>query len=236
MAQNQGINSLLHVTAYFNLRGDDFTVQESDAYITFEKGRPLLIVDPNGYFSEVDFKILEMDATNLVLKYEITFAKPMEESHILLRSWDHQRASGEKLLPDALKVVEREKETTTDVSELLSDESELQETPTSAEVSESLDKVRAELNEAQAIPVWIKTSAGWWSEEKIADSDFVLGIEFLIKNDVITIPQTESVINSPPQIPDWIGVNAGWWANEQISDEEFIQTLQWLIANGMMRI
>jgi len=92
------------------------------------------------------------------------------------------------------------------------------------------------LNEAQAIPVWIKTSAGWWSEKKIADSDFVLGIEFLIQNDVITIPQTEFVINSSPQIPEWIGVNAGWWANEQISDEEFTQTLQWLIANGVMRI
>jgi len=236
LAQNRGINSVLHVTAYFNLRGDDFTVQESDAYITFEKGRPLLIVDPNGYFSEVDFKILERDATNLVLKYEITFAKPMEESHILLRTWDHQRASSEKLLTDAL-IVELEKETTTDESGILSDESELQETEISAEAYESLDKVRAELNEAK-IPDWIKTSAGWWSERAITDIDFTKGIEHLIKNDIMKLPPVEVLQEQrgAKGIPDWVKSTAGWWSDGLLSDEEFVNGIQWLIKNGVIII
>ncbi len=243
LAQYRGINGLAHVGFFFNLRGDDFMAQKWDTYITFDKGEPLQVVDPNGYFSEVDFKILEKDATNLVLKYEITFAKPMEKSHLLLKAWDTYRTGSNNLLLDAIEVVEGEKQTTTDESELLSDESgllsdepQLQETEISTGLFESLGKAREGLNEAKAIPVWIKTSAGWWSEKKISDSDFVLGIEFLIKNDVITVPQIESEIKSSPQIPDWISVNAGWWANEQISDEEFTQSLQWLIANGVMKI
>ncbi len=31
------------------------------------------------------------------------------------------------------------------------------------------------------IPEWIKNNAGWWSEGLIGDSDFVSGIQYLIK-------------------------------------------------------
>ncbi len=37
------------------------------------------------------------------------------------------------------------------------------------------------------IPEWIKNNAGWWSENKISDNDFVQGIQYLIKTGIIVI-------------------------------------------------
>jgi len=237
--EDGGINNLLHVTAYFNVRGDEFKVEDSDAYITFEKGRPMLIIDPNGFFSDVGFEILEKDATNLVLSYEITFAKPMEKSHVILRAWDLDRWASEKVFFDALEIVEGEKEIPpTDESELLSGEPPLQETEISAQEPDSLDKARAKLIESKPIPFWIKTSTGWWSDGSIGDKDFVQGIQYMIQNDIIRIPDLPEYDAETAQekIPDWIKNIAGWWANDQVSDEEFKQSLQWLIANGVMEI
>ena len=37
------------------------------------------------------------------------------------------------------------------------------------------------------VPVWVKNNAKWWSEDLIEDTDFVNGIEYLIKNQIIGI-------------------------------------------------
>ena len=37
------------------------------------------------------------------------------------------------------------------------------------------------------IPVWIKNNAGWWATDQIEDDDFINGIEYLIKIQIITI-------------------------------------------------
>ena len=37
------------------------------------------------------------------------------------------------------------------------------------------------------VPVWVKNNAKWWSEDLIEDTDFVNGIEYLIKNQIISI-------------------------------------------------
>lgn len=37
------------------------------------------------------------------------------------------------------------------------------------------------------IPSWIKQNAGWWHDDLISDSDFVLGIQYLIANGVMRV-------------------------------------------------
>jgi len=102
----------------------------------------------------------------------------------------------------------------------------------------SLDKVRDKLIESKDIPTWIKTSTGWWSDGSIKDNDFVLGIQHLIQNDIIKIPNLpeHDAETAQEKIPNWIKNIGGWWATDQVSDEEFIQALHWLIANGVMEI
>ena len=37
------------------------------------------------------------------------------------------------------------------------------------------------------IPYWIKITAGWWSEDKIPDEDFLNALENLVKRKIIII-------------------------------------------------
>ena len=39
----------------------------------------------------------------------------------------------------------------------------------------------------QKIPGWIKNNAGWWAEGTIDDNSFVQGIQYLIKEGIMTI-------------------------------------------------
>ena len=42
----------------------------------------------------------------------------------------------------------------------------------------------------QEIPSWIKNNAGWWADGSIDDNSFVQGIQFLIKEGIMRVPQT----------------------------------------------
>jgi len=86
------------------------------------------------------------------------------------------------------------------------------------------------------VPPWVKANAGWWSDGQIGDTDFVQGIQFLITENIMTIPPTESGTSTSQEIPNWIKSNAGWWADNLISDTEFVQGIQFLITNGIMKI
>ena len=87
-----------------------------------------------------------------------------------------------------------------------------------------------------SIPSWIKNNAGWWSEDKITDGDFVQGIQWLITNGIMKIPQTSQGTTSDAEIPSWIKNNAGWWSEDKITDGDFVQGIQWLITNGIMKV
>jgi glucose/arabinose dehydrogenase len=86
------------------------------------------------------------------------------------------------------------------------------------------------------IPDWIKNNAGWWADGQIDDSSFVSGLQWLISNEIMTIPPTEQGTGSDNVIPGWIKNNAGWWADGQIDDSSFVSGLQWLISNGIMSV
>ncbi len=87
------------------------------------------------------------------------------------------------------------------------------------------------------IPQWIKNNAGWWSEGKINDDDFISGIEFLVKENIINIPDTNTnKTTTNISIPQWIKNNAGWWSEGKINDDDFISGIQYLIKNNMIKI
>jgi len=90
----------------------------------------------------------------------------------------------------------------------------------------------------QSIPVWIKNNAGWWATDQIEDSDFVLGIQFLINEKIMKLPPSEEGSSSEQaaEIPDWIKNNAGWWSDGLITDTDFVSGIQWLITNGIIKL
>jgi len=86
------------------------------------------------------------------------------------------------------------------------------------------------------VPSWIKQNAGWWADGQIKDESFVEGIKYLIKEDIMRIPETKAGARTSQEIPSWIKQNAEWWSNDQITDESFVNGIQWLIENGIMRV
>ena len=45
--------------------------------------------------------------------------------------------------------------------------------------------------EAKLVPDWVKNNAGWWATDQIEDADFINGIEYLIKKDILGIDNTK---------------------------------------------
>ena len=87
------------------------------------------------------------------------------------------------------------------------------------------------------VPDWIKTNAKWWNENQISDTDFARGIEYLIENNILKVPQTETFEQEQVQeIPGWIKNTAGWWGDGLLPDQDFVNGIQWLIKNGIMKI
>ena len=89
---------------------------------------------------------------------------------------------------------------------------------------------------AEQIPSWVKTNAGWWAEGTITESDFVQGIQFLVKEGIIVVPPTEVSGERSQSVPDWVKTNAGWWANNAISDSDFVQGIQFMIKSGLISL
>ena len=51
--------------------------------------------------------------------------------------------------------------------------------------------------EAKLIPDWVKNVAGWWATGQIDDADFINGIEYLIKKDILGI-DNEKILGKVP--------------------------------------
>ena len=87
-----------------------------------------------------------------------------------------------------------------------------------------------------AIPDWIKTIASVWCDDKIADSEFISAIQYLIENNIITISETSSGYGSSQEIPNWVKNNACWWSQDLITGEDFASGIEYLIQKGIIRV
>jgi len=114
---------------------------------------------------------------------------------------------------------------------------------TSLDTSESqIDPPSMELEtgpaESTQIPDWVRGNAEWWAQGLIGDSDFVSGIQYLIKEGIMQIPETTqgTTAGGAEEIPSWIKNNADWWAQGLITDDDFVKGIQYLIEQGIISI
>jgi len=206
-----------HFSLYTNLRDTNDSIAKSDTQILYNDEKELQVIDPNGFFS--DTKITILDEEDSIKKYvivEMTFAKEMDTSHIITRMWDPNLASRDTHILDAIKVESPE--------------------PEFVPIPQATEEVQVEELKSQTIPKWVKNNAEWWVDQQIGDEDFVAGIQYMVNNGIMYIPNTEPVNSSVTEIPDWIKTNAQWWVDNQISDDDFVQAMEWLVTNGVLRI
>ena len=86
------------------------------------------------------------------------------------------------------------------------------------------------------IPDWVKKVAGLWHDDRIGDNTFLNTIKWLIENEIIILPTTDTEDKSSNEVPAWVKNNAGWWANDQIDDKTFLNGIQYLIEVGLIQI
>ena len=101
------------------------------------------------------------------------------------------------------------------------------------------------------IPDWIRNNAKWWSEGNIGDSDFTNGIQYMIKENIMVIPDIPEEdpekmelkdekramgLERGINVPDWVRNNAGWWADGMISDDDFVSGIKYLVEHGIIKV
>ena len=87
-----------------------------------------------------------------------------------------------------------------------------------------------------SIPTWIKNNAGWWAEGQIDDNSFVQGIQFMIKENIFSIPNLPESSETAESVPAWVKNNAGWWAEGQIDDNSFVKGIEYLVKVGIIQV
>ena len=100
------------------------------------------------------------------------------------------------------------------------------------------DIISDNVESKKSIPEWIKNNAKWWAEGQIGDSEFTNGIQHLLAEKIIDIPDLSDQVSEKSQegIPNWIKNNAGWWADGKISEDDFINGIKYLVAQGIIRV
>jgi branched-chain amino acid transport system substrate-binding protein len=93
------------------------------------------------------------------------------------------------------------------------------------------------LAESTVIPQWVKQVAEFWITDQIDDSGFVQVIEYLVQQDIISIPYAQEPEGEAASgVPVWIKTSAEFWVQGDVSDDEFAAGLEWLINNGIILV
>ena len=206
-------STLEHVALYTNIRGTQREISNSDTYIIYDKGKITEIVDPHGYFSDVKLDISK-DGTKNVFTYDITFAKPMEKSDIVMRAWDAKKNSADNKIFDAWESLEdTEKETAQIESGKI--ESGQNEAGLGGILNENEKQSLQEENSKliTAIKKW-----GGYSAESASDSDLL-----------------ESIGVEAKHIPSWVKKPTRWIVNGDLTTEEFINAIKYLHEKGIIK-
>ena len=242
--EDNGVGALEHVALYF-LNSDDNTIYDSNTFVIYDLNKPLQISDPNGYTSAVSVETIKKSAYTIDIIFKMTFEVPMETSDIIVRTWDNHKRSSDIKFNQLIKVVDSDfknklnKNTDLPPSDIQSrenfstDNSSVHET--NFQTKNTNKDLKKSVGSTYKIPPWIKYNANWWSHDEIDNDDFVAGIQYLIEDDIIKIPETiTDNHNEVLKIPTWVKSSAGWWAEGSLSNEEFVHAIEWLIKQGII--
>ena len=161
------------------------------------------------------------------------------ENNVIVNSWKYSTISDENGLTDWLRFLPSPYDKPYDAEIILPDQKTITVYPFLVFSGERKTiELKIKNNSIlPEIPNWIRNNAGWWAEEQIDDKSFVEGIQYLMKEGIMKIPQTTQGEDTGPNvIPGWIKNNAGWWANGDIDDTSFVEGIQFLIKKGILII
>ena len=82
------------------------------------------------------------------------------------------------------------------------------------------------------IPDWVKNTVKWWSLTEIGDEKFLQSLEYLIKNEIVRIPEKMTYEKDEElKMISVIRSDLSLWAQNQVDDEIFYKNIHWLYDN-----
>ena len=87
------------------------------------------------------------------------------------------------------------------------------------------------------IPNWVKQTTNWWAITSISDQKFTDSIQYLIKKELVMIPENKKFENTNElKMMSSIRNNLNIWSQNEIDNEEFYKNVNWLIDNKFIKI
>lgn len=192
------------------------------------------------YVAGVSALILEQDSSLSPLQIINEIQNNADKNAVLLQQ-TYDNVYGYGKLDAEFIITEAGEEAGIDTSELEELEGETSSTtmgPGDYDIEDEGTPIQQQSASSQVeIPNWIKEQTKWWIAKSISDTEFISSIQYLIKNNIIVIPELpESGEGAGQQIPDWVVQNAKWWVDGNISDTEFAKGLEFLIKLGIIKL
>ena len=242
-----------HFSLYSGLYGTKTNPSESNIQILYDKDKDLEIYDSFGSITDVKVTKDELESDKIQIVVELTPTREGSIKDLIIRTWDTKRSSLDMIVRNAFEIIPNPDEQTSveeetpqpeeaplkpkDMSNPDEQTSVEEETPQPEEAPlkpKDMSNPDEQTSVGKDLPLWIKNNAGWWSQELIDDTDFVAGIEYLMKNKIIIVNNNQESVDSSEEIPLWIKNNAGWWSEGLVTDEEFVNGMEWLVNNGII--
>ncbi len=94
------------------------------------------------------------------------------------------------------------------------------------------------------LPEWLRDNANWWAEDQIDDQTFFDGIEYLIEEGIVVLPekdtseeeQNREAESKDGRIPPWVQDVASFWGAKNIDDAEFVRAIQYLVTKDIIQL
>jgi hypothetical protein len=100
---HEGSQNIQHVIVFMNLQGVDPQSYQSNTRIEFDKTTGVSVADPNGVFKSVTAKAT-YDTNYMYLSFKIIAQKPMDTTHLIVRTWDRNLSSSQVVVLNAIKI------------------------------------------------------------------------------------------------------------------------------------
>jgi hypothetical protein len=75
------------------------------------------------------------------------------------------------------------------------------------------------------IPNWFRTTAGWWSEEKISDEEFLNALQYVVKNEIIKLRQIGTEMKIPNVTIETALKEPSNYLNKKIAIQEILEII-----------
>ena len=197
---------LVHMSIYTNMHNISDEIADSDTFVTYDKGQPLQIVDPHGFFSKVTVDA-KQNGNKQSISYNIVFAKSMSTSNIIMRAWDDHHASQDIKFFDAWQAVES---------------SSTQTSGSNVPQAGLIQNIEPQPSQVQTLQtnqelVDIVKQWGGYSSKSISDSEMLSDMGIDAKH-----------------IPSWYMKTSKWVVNNDVTPEEFVNAIKYLYEKGII--